>query len=560
MSTLGKIVYLSEAQASELFANGSITVDGTTITYSANDLYLTPENAEYVNKSGDTMTGALKAKGLRTYVSDTAGNASLNFGETADSTRVGRITMNTTTSRMEFDEENERYFLPAPTAASVTSYDIVTTNGSYTLSDTLFSPKVTLFDDSYPSIAFATATNPTTDLGSLNYNVSSQRIFFNCYTGSGGAEMFQLPATTHTDSSWNAYDILTTKDKAIQDTWTIRGVNTTAPTLYFSRTSNDDRFAAIYGLTNSSGTTSQFLLRNLHSDSTYTDFYLPEVDRSNTATVGYDIITNKDITQTLPGQLILSKTTDVSGSASSEGALVIGTKTGQHLAFDDNEIMAKASATTVGNLNINYDGGNVIFGINNASYYVQIRSTAAATSATAGALRVSGGIGVGSGIYSNGDIMIQGSTAPMLHLRRSDGTELGGLYGLVSSSRLVLRTWNSTGTYYADYQLPDDSANDGFRAYNILTSKDFKYSSVNQSSGTLVGFVGSGAGVWIVSVYDSADAAKYWIGTINKKSGENPVVTTIANATIGAPWGNTIGTIVFSGATGNYVAQGIKIV
>ena len=61
-------------------------------------------------------------------------------------------------------------------------------------------------------------------------------------------------------------------------------------------------------------------------------------------------------------------------------------------------------------------------------------------------------------------------------------------------------------------------------------------------------------------MYDSADAAKYWIGTINKKSGENPVVATIANATIGAPWGNTIGTIVFSGATGNYVAQGIKIV
>ena len=148
----------------------------------------------------------------------------------------------------------------------------------------------------------------------------------------------------------------------------------------------------------------------------------------------------------------------------------------------------------------------------------------------------------------------------MLHLRRSDGTELGGLHGLVSSSRLVLRTWNSTGTYYADYQLPDDSANDGFRAYNILTSKNFKYNSANQSSGTLAGFVGSDAGVWIVSVYDSADAAKYWIGTINKKSGENPVVATIANATIGAPWGNTIGTIVFSGATGNYVAQGIKIV
>jgi len=36
------IVYLSEAQLAELFANGTITVDGVTVTYSDNDLYVTP--------------------------------------------------------------------------------------------------------------------------------------------------------------------------------------------------------------------------------------------------------------------------------------------------------------------------------------------------------------------------------------------------------------------------------------------------------------------------------------------------------------------------------------
>ena len=65
---------------------------------------------------------------------------------------------------------------------------------------------------------------------------------------------------------------------------------------------------------------------------------------------------------TVTGQLVLSKTTDVSGTASSEGALVIGSKTGTHIAFDGNEIMAKTDATTPGTLNINLDGGMVTIG------------------------------------------------------------------------------------------------------------------------------------------------------------------------------------------------------
>ena len=42
MANLGKVVYLTEAQAQTLFANGSITVGGVTVTYSANDIYVTP--------------------------------------------------------------------------------------------------------------------------------------------------------------------------------------------------------------------------------------------------------------------------------------------------------------------------------------------------------------------------------------------------------------------------------------------------------------------------------------------------------------------------------------
>ena len=56
MANLGKIVYLSEAQKDELFANGTVTSNGTTITYSANDLYVTPDNLTVSNSLGDTST------------------------------------------------------------------------------------------------------------------------------------------------------------------------------------------------------------------------------------------------------------------------------------------------------------------------------------------------------------------------------------------------------------------------------------------------------------------------------------------------------------------------
>jgi len=59
--SLQKIVYLTEAQAQTLFANGTITVDGVTVTYSADDLYVTPaspaaEVSIVAPSSGNTFT------------------------------------------------------------------------------------------------------------------------------------------------------------------------------------------------------------------------------------------------------------------------------------------------------------------------------------------------------------------------------------------------------------------------------------------------------------------------------------------------------------------------
>lgn len=66
---------------------------------------------------------------------------------------------------------------------------------------------------------------------------------------------------------------------------------------------------------------------------------------------------------TITGQLVLSKTTDLSGASNNTPALIVGgVVTAQHLEFDGNEIMSKKNANTVGDLFINTEGGLVGLG------------------------------------------------------------------------------------------------------------------------------------------------------------------------------------------------------
>lgn len=71
---------------------------------------------------------------------------------------------------------------------------------------------------------------------------------------------------------------------------------------------------------------------------------------------------SSDVT-TITGALVLSKTTDASGTANNSPALIVGgTATSEHLELDANEIMAKKDGTTVGGLTLNAQGGNVYIG------------------------------------------------------------------------------------------------------------------------------------------------------------------------------------------------------
>lgn len=163
-----------------------------------------------------------------------------------------------------------------------------------------------------------------------------------------------------------------------------------------------------------------------------------------------------------------------------------------------------------------------------------------------------------SGGTTSGDITIKGPTYPSFALKKSDGTALGSLYASVNSGRMMIRTWNSTGTKYTDYCLPDDSDNDADRARYFLTTKDFDFVNYSGTSGTAPGVVKSGAGIWLVSAYDSNDPSKYWVGIVVKRGSTNPTVTKLVNSTITCSGGNTIGTLIFSGGN-SYTVKTLKI-
>lgn len=62
------------------------------------------------------------------------------------------------------------------------------------------------------------------------------------------------------------------------------------------------------------------------------------------------------------GTLILSRATDLSGTANNKPALIVGgTDTQAHIEIDANEIQAKTNGTTTARLNLNTDGTSPTF-------------------------------------------------------------------------------------------------------------------------------------------------------------------------------------------------------
>lgn len=79
--------------------------------------------------------------------------------------------------------------------------------------------------------------------------------------------------------------------------------------------------------------------------------------------------------KTISSTLTLSKTTDASGTANNSPALIVGgTATTSHLELDNNEIMAKTNGTSVGELSLNNEGGDININGSNSANLVKLGS------------------------------------------------------------------------------------------------------------------------------------------------------------------------------------------
>ena len=80
---------------------------------------------------------------------------------------------------------------------------------------------------------------------------------------------------------------------------------------------------------------------------------------SGILTVAGNTTLNGDVTVAAGKTLNLLNSTEASGTASNNVALIIGSKSGKHLEFDHDAIMAKTNGTSINALYINEHGGNV---------------------------------------------------------------------------------------------------------------------------------------------------------------------------------------------------------
>jgi len=125
-----RIVYLSDAQRQELFTNGSITVDGKTITYDPTDIYATPNGP---NMSIGTVSTLPAGSSATAAIRGTADSMILDLGiPKGDVPLVETVTGTTPTI---IGQPNVRYVCGEVTTIDITppsagSIDVIFESGT----------------------------------------------------------------------------------------------------------------------------------------------------------------------------------------------------------------------------------------------------------------------------------------------------------------------------------------------------------------------------------------------------------------------------------------------
>lgn len=238
-----------------------------------------------------------------------------------------------------------------------------------------------------------------------------------------------------------------------------------------------------------------------------------------------------------------TSTQDASGTADNQPALIIGDVTSTHLEFDPNEIMAKASGTTVGTLNLNADGGNITLGkTNDTSYSITVRPTTASSDTTTGALVVNGGTGIAGAVYTGSTItaadtikVTKASGAVYSSVTRSD---IGLTLSLCISSGNATHHGLYSSGYYNGSAYKSDTKWIIYRASDGLTkAEDLSLTSTTASSSTSTGalIVAGGAGIagnlYATKVYSGGTAVKTQQSAVSDPSASGTGITYITTIT-----------------------------
>lgn len=360
-SYLNRVVYLTEAQKTTLFNTGTITVNGTTVNYDSNDLYITadPQVPDTVTIAGNTINlgGSLSTDTLLqslglTKVMRFIGVTTSNITNGSTTNPVAFADGNKTAITGDVVLKSDLEYLWTGSAwellGSSSSYKVtqtaVTDSATINTTMTKFVAKVT--QDAQGVISVVKADLPSASTGTAGI----VQLGAGASQAAPGNHTHAFSELTSKPTTISGYGI--TDAKIANGTITL-GTNTITP-LTSHQSVNNAAATLSWGTAVTVATIGGTSITVKLPSNPNTDHYdwsditnKPSTFAPASHSHSYLPLTGGTVTDTL----ILSKNTDAAGSTANGVALIVGgTQTAAHLELDSNEIIAKANGTTLASL------------------------------------------------------------------------------------------------------------------------------------------------------------------------------------------------------------------